>query len=105
MSTGAFDILDERGRQIRVEGRARLGDVGRQEELLTAAMAYFHHAVDQVCNSSLPPLPGDEDEVPPIWPWDEKWWKPTDPRRNLVKAGALIAAAIDALDANESEAR
>lgn len=32
------------------------------------------------------------------WPWDESWWKPSDdPIRNLVKAGALIAAEIDRL--------
>lgn len=32
------------------------------------------------------------------WPWDERWWKPSDdPVRNLVKAGALIAAEIDRL--------
>lgn len=32
------------------------------------------------------------------WPWAEKWWKPSkDPIRNLVKAGALIAAEIDRL--------
>lgn len=32
------------------------------------------------------------------WPWDEEWWKPSeDPVRNLVKAGALIAAEIDRL--------
>jgi hypothetical protein len=31
------------------------------------------------------------------WPWDGEWWKPNynDPVRNLVKAGALIAAEID----------
>lgn len=32
------------------------------------------------------------------WPWDENWWKPSlDPIRNLVKAGALLAAEIDRL--------
>lgn len=32
------------------------------------------------------------------WPWDASWWKPSaDPIRNLVKAGALIAAEIDRL--------
>ena len=32
------------------------------------------------------------------WPWDVSWWKPSDsPIRNLVKAGALIAAEIDRL--------
>lgn len=33
------------------------------------------------------------------WPWSKKWWKPSDePIRNLVKAGALIAAEIDRLE-------
>ena len=31
------------------------------------------------------------------WPWEGKWWKPGDPVRGLVKAGALIAAEIDRL--------
>lgn len=32
------------------------------------------------------------------WPFDAEWWKPSnDPVRNLVKAGALIAAEIDRL--------
>jgi len=30
-----------------------------------------------------------------IWPWADAWWKPSDPLRDLVKAGALIAAEID----------
>jgi hypothetical protein len=32
-----------------------------------------------------------------FWPWDDEWYKPTpkDPIRQLVKAGALIAAEID----------
>lgn len=33
-----------------------------------------------------------------LWPWDAKWWKPSDPRRNLVKAAALIVAEIERLD-------
>lgn len=34
-----------------------------------------------------------------LWPWEEKWWKPTPKNRikELVKAGALIAAEIDRL--------
>lgn len=37
--------------------------------------------------------------VPALWPWDAKWWKPTPDNRvrELVKAGALIAAEIDRL--------
>lgn len=34
----------------------------------------------------------------PGWPWAQAFWKPSDdPIRNLVKAGALIAAEIDRL--------
>lgn len=33
-----------------------------------------------------------------LWPWAVEWWKPSDPRRNLVKAGALIVAEIERLD-------
>jgi len=33
-----------------------------------------------------------------FWPFEKEWWKPSgDPIRNLVKAGALIAAEIDRL--------
>lgn len=31
------------------------------------------------------------------WPWDKSWWKPKGPIRDLVRAGALIAAEIDRL--------
>lgn len=30
-----------------------------------------------------------------LWPWDFQWWKPKAPIRDLVRAGALIAAEID----------
>lgn len=33
----------------------------------------------------------------PWWPWDVSWWKPGEPLRDLVRAGALIAAEIDRL--------
>jgi hypothetical protein len=37
------------------------------------------------------------------WPWGKRWWKPSeDPVRNLVKAGALIAAEIDRLQRRDS---
>lgn len=41
--------------------------------------------------------------APAAWPWDKEWWKPSkDQVRNLVKAGALIAAEIDRLQRKES---
>lgn len=37
-------------------------------------------------------------KMPDGWPFGQDWWKPSnDPIRNLVKAGALIAAEIDRL--------
>ncbi len=46
------------------------------------------------------------DAPPPIWPsnWGSDWWKPTDRRRDLVKAGALILAEIERLDRIQREA-
>lgn len=42
-----------------------------------------------------------EHSEPLFWPWNSRWWKPKDRKRNLVKAGALIAAEIDRLEAEE----
>lgn len=36
--------------------------------------------------------------MPVSWPWDFQWFKPSDDRRNLVKAGALILAELERLD-------
>ncbi|MBY5804125.1 hypothetical protein [Rhizobium leguminosarum] len=33
-----------------------------------------------------------------IWPWERRFWKPTERRRDLVKAAALIIAEIERLD-------
>ena len=33
----------------------------------------------------------------PRWPWSCDWWKPKSRLRNLIRAGALIAAEIDRL--------
>lgn len=35
---------------------------------------------------------------PSEWPWDEGWWKPKTPRRDLIRAAALIVAEIERLD-------
>ncbi|MDE2106773.1 MAG: hypothetical protein KGL39_56685, partial [Patescibacteria group bacterium] len=39
-------------------------------------------------------------DSPSLWPmsWNWSWWKPKDRRRDLARAGALIAAEIDRLD-------
>jgi len=73
-------ILKERRRQL-VEGHAHWSDDEQTGgELLLAALAY-------VCS------PGES-----IWPWEIESFKPTDdPIRNIVTAGALVAAEGDRL--------
>ncbi|WP_296988165.1 hypothetical protein [Thalassospira sp. UBA1131] len=39
------------------------------------------------------------------WPWHVDWLKPTDRRRDLVKAGALIVAEIERLDRKAAKAK
>jgi hypothetical protein len=81
MTAGARLIVDERNRQISVEG----WDLGHDDEhdegeLAKAAACY---ALDNKFS----------------WPWGFESWKPGGGRiRQLTKAGALIAAEIDRLN-------
>jgi len=83
----------ERNRQMVIEGHTSEHDDRESEyrPLLLAAEAYMCTVLDPD-----EPLTAFE-----IWPWDFEDFKPTDDRRNLVKAGALIAAEIDRLDRKE----
>jgi hypothetical protein len=92
--SGVELIAEERSRQISVEGwTPEHDDQHTSGELSEAAAGYAHTACLQI--SFLPSLAVC---VPALWPWSENWWKPSsDPIRNLVKAGALIAAEIDRL--------
>lgn len=96
LSPAAQDVLAERVRQIEEEGftpadddfHAHLGSLAR------AAACYTLSAV------GMAPAGG-------LWPWPARWWKPKDPRRDLVRAGALILAEIERIDratAEEKEA-
>lgn len=94
MKTGIELIAEERERQITVEGWTPDHDAEHDSaEMVDAAMCYAATAANDVSEYT------SRDAVNPspyAWPWDEKWWKPSDSRvRNLVKAGALIAAEID----------
>jgi hypothetical protein len=82
-------IAAERKRQIEEEGWTPGHDDGHKREELCMAGAYYAipDAYRRFC--------------PDLWPpnWDGAWFKPTpyDRIRELVKAGALIAAEIDRL--------
>lgn len=88
IKTGIELIAAERKRQIEVEGwTPEHDDKYICGELRDAALAY-----GIVCDDRAGDCASD------WWPWDVGWWKPSDdPIRNLVKAGALIAAEIDRL--------
>lgn len=93
--SGAEMIAAERQRQIEQEGWDDENDDRYTDFQLTKAAESYASAV------STPDEEGDEKgRVRPSfdWPWGMQWWKPSvDPVRNLVKAGALIAAEIDRL--------
>ncbi len=92
ITTGAGMIVEERRRQVEEEGYGPRHDGGLPRgDLITAALAYAQAAL----------APGDahavQDALLDWWPWATDAWRPTgDAVRDLVKAGALIAAAIDA---------
>ncbi|MFY3456975.1 hypothetical protein ACOTJD_09960 [Achromobacter xylosoxidans] len=85
----ARDVLAERQRQISVEGWTPAHDDQHHlGQLASAAGCYA------MFTQAYPP--GDPVD---FWPWARAWWKPSaGPRRNLVKAGALILAEIERLD-------
>jgi hypothetical protein len=101
---GAERIAAERQRQIKVEGYDAEHDAGAADELALAAACYALPTERRKVRRTL--MAGSFEvqvKVPlfsELWPWRERFWKPTpDSRiRELEKAGALIAAAIDALE-------
>lgn len=85
MSRAATDIAEERRRQVAQEGhKPDHDDEHGRGEIEQAAAAYAWQAGT-----------GDGDHM---WPWEATTWKPTNARRDLVKAGALIVAAIERID-------
>lgn len=88
----ARDVLAERQRQVNVEGwTTKHDDLHTDFGAAKAAAVYALHAADTVGVYSH------------FWPWEPHWWKPSTPRRNLVKAGALILAEIERIDRAKGE--
>lgn len=98
-NVGVTLIQNERDRQIADEGYTpEHDDAHFSGDLALAGMSYAYQAVAQQgkwvnfprCGTGNPPRD---------WPWISSEWKPADdPIRNLIKAGALIAAEIDRLE-------
>ena len=97
MKTGIEIIAAERERQITQEGWDAKHDKQHSDgELAMAAACYaFPKDIinyrDRTAFVSLKRFH--------LWPWENRWWKPTPNDRicELAKAGALIAAEIDRL--------
>ncbi|HBU8799188.1 TPA: ead/Ea22-like family protein [Klebsiella pneumoniae] len=89
VTAAAADVLAERKRQVAAEWwTPEHDDEYEHGELADAAGCY-------ALSSELFDCAG---EPPRPWPWPDEWWKPTNRRRDLVKAGALILAEIERLD-------
>ena len=93
----AQEIMAERERQKSEEGWSpEHDDRHKNGELALAAASYAiggrwtkdRNGVSHV----------ELHHMPIIWPWNRAWWKSTNRRRNLVKAGALIVAEIERID-------
>jgi hypothetical protein len=91
--TGIELITAERKRQIEEEGWTQEHDaqINKRYDLSKAAICYADPCLTP---TSRPPFG---------WPWSSQWWKPKDQIRNLTRAGALIAAEIDRLQADKGK--
>ena len=103
METGIELITKERQRQINVKGYTAHHDAEHNvTELIDAAMSYVDAARTDYMNETegLHPevLKQHYDSIKQLtWRWDDNSFKPTSSFKDLIKAGALIAAAIDRL--------
>lgn len=106
MTHAMFDVVIERIRQVKDEGWTPEHDDKHRDGSLAKAAAYYalcagigvasaggqeahYQFVAEYAKAGCPL---------PTWPWDFRWWKPKAPRRDLVRAAALIVAEIERLD-------
>lgn len=115
MKTGIELIAEERQRQINI-GYDSNHDLQHDfRELTDAARTYIDAAVlttksEEIGNSGEAAISWHKDNEPFEWkylklgwPWEEESFKPTTSLEDLIKAGALIAAAIDRLQKDNDQ--
>lgn len=86
------EIVAERQRQQRKEGFTIENDNAYTKGELAAAASCYALVAQPY------PIEWYKTYIDNIWPWARSWWKPTDHRRNLIKAAALIVAEIERID-------
>ncbi|MFC3674694.1 hypothetical protein [Ferrovibrio xuzhouensis] len=98
----ADQIAAERMRQIHAEGFTIQNDDAYEfGELARAAGSYAITAGQEIARAAGSPLAHAAHHLAPMpatWPFPLQWWKPRDVRGDLIRAGALILAAIESLD-------
>lgn len=97
--SAASDVLAERERQVSAEGwTPKHDDQYEHGQLAGAASCYARHVNSRGWIFPSNPESYQQEPESTNWPWTHDWWKPTNPRRDLVKAGALILAEIERID-------
>lgn len=89
---GVLAFAEERERQVSEKGYTIKHDDGHDpDDLLAAGLSYIEWAHWD--------LEGTSGDSPPFnWPWEAEAWNPEDSAlENMVKGGALVAAAYDRL--------
>lgn len=101
------EVLAERKRQIEVEE----WDTSHDDEhgagtLAKAAATYTWSAISELSPAFTGPRMNATDAIRRFgWPWDATWWKPKGPRRDLIRAAALIVAEIERIDRHRPAGR
>lgn len=91
VSAVVLEIQHERDRQVAVEGwTPKHDDTHTTGDLAVAAACY-------ALNTTWLNHIGKRELVDKYWPWP-KGWKPKDPRRDLIRATALLVAEIERRD-------
>lgn len=104
LSPMVLAVVAERFRQKDSEGWTDEHDDKEHAtgEIAQAGASYLLFAARQFHNAEMSPA-GDSYSLKPlphaeVWPWSDRWWKPADFRRNLVKACALAIAEGEKFD-------
>lgn len=96
ISAAIIDVIAERQRQITGEGfTPEQDDKYDRAEMVSAALSYIRLATiwkdkDPDCYR--------KSSAPMSWPWLSEYWKPTNPRRDLIKGIALLIAEAERRD-------
>ena len=104
MKTGVELIAEERQRQIDKEGWTAEHDDGHYAfELTRAAATYLVNTIEKEVDCGVMGRHVLAAAANALWPWDPNDHKPKRTLKNLIRAGALIAAEIDRIQREKGQ--